>query len=355
MKRFISVLIALLIAFTVSVSAAEEKLTEGDYEYRVNDSGTVEITRYYGTEENLTLPEKLGGKKVVAVGDFAFNGNKYIKNLVVPKGINNLGEQSFSVCKKLETVTLSDTVRKIWYNCFRGCEKLKSANLGDGLEYIDERAFAFCTGLTDVSVGISIRGIFFAAFRESENLSCIRYSGTEAAWEKVYIGTDNEPVNSAQVVFAGKPVPELKADSVKLNAGECSKIVILNSTAETVSYESSNARVACISGGKVVALKKGSAIITVTTGVKRLEYSVKVTSSPQLSKSSISVTKGKYAKVRITGKAAAVDNSYSKSNYARVVSGKKATVLKIKGIKRGKGTLKIKVNGVALKLTVKVK
>ena len=76
---------------------------------------------------------------------------------------------------------------------------------------------------------------------------------------------------------------------------------------------------------------------------------------PELSKKSITVKKGKTAKVKILYKKKGSKNTYKKTKYAKVVSKRTASTIKVKGLKKGKTTLKIKVNGTWLKLKVRVK
>ncbi len=82
---------------------------------------------------------------------------------------------------------------------------------------------------------------------------------------------------------------------------------------------------------------------------------VNVKTSPKLSKKSITVKKNKTKTVKITGKASTVKNVYTNTMKAKIISKNTASEIKIKGLKKGKTTLKIKVNGAALKLKVKVK
>ncbi len=122
------------------------------------------------------------------------------------------------------------------------------------------------------------------------------------------------------------------------------------------SWSSSDPKVASVKSGRLTALKKGSTTITAAlTNGKKLKCTLVVKTSPSLSKSSISVKKGKTCKVKIRGKASSVSNSYKNTSKAKVISKKTATTLKIKGVKKGTTTLKIKVNGKWLKLKVKVK
>ena len=148
--------------------------------------------------------------------------------------------------------------------------------------------------------------------------------------------------------------PSLSMASARLKAGDT--LVLKTNGPKVKTWTSSNKKAATVSGGKVTALTKGKATITATleTGEK-LTCSVNVTDSPKLSKKSIKVKKGKTVSVSIIGKAPGVDNEYKKTKKAKITSKKTASKIKIKGLKKGKTTLKIRVNGKWLKLKVKVK
>ena len=149
-------------------------------------------------------------------------------------------------------------------------------------------------------------------------------------------------------------IPELNKTNLSLKAGAAYTLSVKNGKAQK--WFSSNTKVAQVKNGKVTALKKGSAkIYAIINDLIHLVCKVKVTTSPKLSKSSVTVRKGNTVKVKITGKASTVKNVYTKTKYAKVVSKTTAKTIKVKGLKKGKTTLKIKVNGVALKLKVKVK
>jgi hypothetical protein len=71
--------------------------------------------------------------------------------------------------------------------------------------------------------------------------------------------------------------------------------------------------------------------------------------------SKITIKKGKTASLRLTGKVDNIPNKYTSTKYAKITSKKNASTIKIRGIKKGSSTLKIKVNGVyTIKLRVKV-
>lgn len=175
-----------------------------------------------------------------------------------------------------------------------------------------------------------------------------------------------DDIESASPV-AYKQIPEFYLDKVDvvLKAGQTEKVTlfIVDSWGEpTNKWKSTNEKVATVSkNGKITALREGTAKIT-TKDTKGRKYTckVRVTSSPKLIQNKKAVTlvtvkKGKTVKVKITGKAKKIDNRYTNTKYAKITSKKSASTLKIKGLKKGNTTLKIKVNGVKLKLKVKVK
>lgn len=152
---------------------------------------------------------------------------------------------------------------------------------------------------------------------------------------------------------------------IKLKAGdESENIAPVEATIK--SWKSSNKKVATVKCGCVTALKKGSAKITATS-IDGTVYTctVTVTDSPKIkingkkfNKNTVySVEKNKKLTVKITGKASSVKNSYksSKKNVAKIISKKSAKTVKIKGLKKGRTTISLKINGVeTFKLKVRV-
>ncbi len=148
--------------------------------------------------------------------------------------------------------------------------------------------------------------------------------------------------------------PKLSAKTASLNAGKTITLKVSNGTANT--WLSSETSVATVKNGKITALKKGTAMVyALLKDGRYLSCKVSVKTSPKLSKSSVTVNKGKTVKVKITGKASSVKNVYTNTKTAKITSKNTATSLVVKGLKKGSTTLKVKVNGVVLKLKVKVK
>lgn len=149
---------------------------------------------------------------------------------------------------------------------------------------------------------------------------------------------------------------KLSATNVSLKSGATKTIKVLNGKVK--SYKVTNNKVAKVnSKGVVTALNKGktTVIVTLKDGNK-LNCKVNVTTAPKLSKSTVNVKVGKTVKVKALGKAKnialkwTVSNKNVNTSIAKMIS---ASVLNIKGVKKGKTTIKVKVNNVKT-LTLKV-
>lgn len=156
-----------------------------------------------------------------------------------------------------------------------------------------------------------------------------------------------------------KPIVKLSATNVSLKSGATKTIKVLNGKAK--SYKVTNNKVAKVnSKGVITALNKGktTVIVTLKDGNK-LNCKVNVTTAPKLSKSTVNLKVGQSAKIKIYGKAKGIEFGISGRNKNIKVwlyKMKDATGFEVEGLKKGKATLKVKVNNVktlTLKINVK--
>lgn len=135
-----------------AVPKADGILTEGDYQYAVLDDGTVEITKYVGTEEEVVVPDSLGGYKVTVIGEFTFLRIEELKKLTLPEGVTSLGNGAFYECINLVEISMPDSLETIGDYAFWNCRNLKQLNIPCNLRSIGKEVFNFCSGITDICV-----------------------------------------------------------------------------------------------------------------------------------------------------------------------------------------------------------
>lgn len=269
------------------------------------------------------------------------------KSYTVPSGVKVIGDCAFSFNKNLQSVTLSDSVELLWSYAFFECNNLKTVDLAKVKEFYQNVFYGSAitslylpktiTKLEPYSIGMNVD------WKPDKNFKAYYVKGTPAA-SIIENYCKEAGVNGVAVTI---PSASLKAGGTKTLKPAAGKIT---------SWSSSKKAVATVKNGKVTALKKGTATITAKLydGAK-ITSKITIKTSPKLNKPSVTVEKGKTVKVKITGKASTVKNKYTNTKTAKITSKNTATTLTVKGLKKGKTTLKVKVNGVVLKLKVVVK
>lgn len=146
------------------------------------------LVKYEGNEETVLVPD---GVRVIK--NKAFQSNKCIKKVILPKGLVTIQDLAFQFCSNLEEVHIPDTVTTIGVEAFQSCYKLKELILPpflsdicpglvnkcyslekivipDNVSSIGCYAFARCKKLKDVHIPRSVEVIAHHAFYQCENL-----------------------------------------------------------------------------------------------------------------------------------------------------------------------------------------
>ena len=185
MKKFVAGVVALTIAFGgmalpaesgvffdgAAVSASAE--TYGDYEYKVLDNSTVEITKYSGTDEKVVVPSTINGKKVTSIGKSAFFYCTSLTSIAIPNSVTSIGENAFYECASLTSITLPNTIISIGNGTFSYCKNLKSITIPDSVKSIGEYAFCDCASLTSIKIPDSVTSISDWAFTTCTGLTSV--------------------------------------------------------------------------------------------------------------------------------------------------------------------------------------
>lgn len=90
--------------------------------------------------------------KVTAIGEGAFENNKTMTSLTIPKGFKEIPAKMCKGCTKLTKVTLPATITSIGVSAFQGCSALTKITIPKKVKTINNKAFYGCKKLKTVSV-----------------------------------------------------------------------------------------------------------------------------------------------------------------------------------------------------------
>ena len=341
---------------------------------------------------NLNIP-----KGVTSIGDCAFMNCCSLRTVEIPDGVTSIGEFAFIWCSNLKKVDIPCSVRTIKEHCFYECSSLTGinnwgdVNIPNSVTSIGSYAFAYCDSILSVYIPRSVTNIDSNAFIGCEKLGYVRissrvdYIGHEAFngcsaldYVTIYardieIEEDSFEDCSRELVihayansytynwfeqrnFTVKPISDavllLKGNAAKkVQVGDKIRIALDGPKAEY--YHSNNNNVAAVSSDGTLNLKKaGTAKITAKAkSGDEWELELKVFNAPTLSRTDLSLKKGKSFWLKVNGlfSGRKITWTSTNKNIATVYNGK------VTAKKPGKCTIYAQVkNGVKLKCTVKV-
>ena len=200
----VSVSTGSLVGTNLSVSAADT-LTEGDYEYQINDNGTVTITKYIGAGLDVTIPSKIANTAVEEIGKESFRDTKitsvkfpsslkkigdsafyqcyYLKDVTFPSGLESIGQSAFEKCYSFTKITLPQTLSEMKRAAFDNCPGVTSITLSKTLKNIPTDCFCYCN-ITEITIPDSVETIDSYAFYSCRSLKKVNF-GENSALTKI--------------------------------------------------------------------------------------------------------------------------------------------------------------------------
>ena len=122
--------------------------------------------------ERVTLPDSVKALQA------AFMNCQSLKEVVLPDGILTIGSAAFGYCLGLTEISIPESVTRINYYAFSDCCNLTAITIPDSVTAIDDAAFEYC-----------------------DNLSTVYYTGGETEWNQIEIGSSNDELLNAEIVF----------------------------------------------------------------------------------------------------------------------------------------------------------
>ena len=151
--------------------------------------GQVRDIEKYIVDGHLTIPSEIDGKKVVSIGNNAFENCTAFTSVTIPDSVTSIGEGAFWGCSSLTSVTIPNSVTSIGDFVFKGCpiedatiptiaisyitkNKLKTLVINGGSS-IGSEVFENCSSLASVTIPNSVTSIGREAFKNCSSLTSI--------------------------------------------------------------------------------------------------------------------------------------------------------------------------------------
>ncbi|MBR2086285.1 MAG: leucine-rich repeat protein [Oscillospiraceae bacterium] len=158
--------------------------TDGDYTYTVcSDGKSIELTKYTGSECELTIPAELDGKPVTSVGAYAFAENTVLTSVTIPDSVKSIGNSAFTKCTRLTWITIPEGVTTIGQSAFASTN-LSYVKLPESIISIEPSAFVWCSELSALIIPNPECAVFDSAetinngFWNDEGVAEYYYNGT---------------------------------------------------------------------------------------------------------------------------------------------------------------------------------
>lgn len=151
-KRLVALfLVVCMIGFCFTTVKADSIISEGDFEYKITQGVATVVKYFQGETTAVTVPSKVGGYNVVAIGNGAFKGAD-VTEVTISEGVTRIEEMAFYTCINLEKIKFPSTMQRIESSAFANCFELNNISLPKSVNFIDVMAFANCPKLGNFTV-----------------------------------------------------------------------------------------------------------------------------------------------------------------------------------------------------------
>ena len=138
-------------------------------EYTVVEIGKSAFHQYFATKklETITLPKTI--RRIEATAFYHTN----LKSIQLPEGVTYIGDQAFNNCRFLSAIHLPSGIAEIGTAAFFECVSLRAVDIPSGIKRIGEFAFSRCYSLSAVKIPAGIKEIGAGAFEDCRSLKAV--------------------------------------------------------------------------------------------------------------------------------------------------------------------------------------
>ena len=169
------------------------------YNY-INDGKELEVTfrnnQYNSYGGNVVIPEDVSymnrTRKVTSIGDNAFSGCNDLTSVSIPNSVTCIGNNAFAFCNRLTVIDIPNSVISIGYYAFYKCSLLTSAIIPNSVMSISFGVFYECTSLVSVTIPNSLTSISNGFFEGCTSLTSVTIpNGVTSIGNSAFRGCSN--------------------------------------------------------------------------------------------------------------------------------------------------------------------
>lgn len=117
---------------------------------------------------SVTIPNS-----VTSIGWLVFFDCTNLMSVTIGSGVTSIGNQAFENCNSLTSILIPNNVTVINYDTFSGCSSLTSVTIPNRVTNIAEGAFSYCREMTSVTIPDSVTSIGVNAFMDCDSLTSV--------------------------------------------------------------------------------------------------------------------------------------------------------------------------------------
>lgn len=172
--------------------------TSGNYQYSLYYGVCAFITKYTGSESDVTVPNTLDGALVYSIGEKAFTGKARMTYVTLPKSVEIIDAYAFNNCFSLSEVS-APGVQIIGQHAFENCWSLESIDLPSATA-IGGFAFYKCSNLTNVQLPLGLQFIGYMAFGNCDELNELTIPYGVAEIRDFAVGWSEDSVDPDRII-----------------------------------------------------------------------------------------------------------------------------------------------------------
>lgn len=174
---------------SIWLSQAYYETENGELLYSVVDDKYIKVLRNVGNEKEMEIPVSVDEVPVKLINSYAFYRfskilcftfpSSRLRSIVIPEGIETIGEYAFFQCTNLKEVKIPASVNKISAMAFTGCSGMKNLYLLRESTIITDKQELTSTSVGGGSKPLVIKGAYDIQEGEIITLSTLKYPDDE--------------------------------------------------------------------------------------------------------------------------------------------------------------------------------